>query len=91
MITFEATIVNEVGLHARPASQFVQRAAKFSSEVQIRKVEAEAKWVNPKSILSVLTLGVGKGQQVQIQVSGDDEAEAAESLRQLIESDFEAA
>lgn len=91
MITFEATIVNEVGLHARPAAQFVQRAAKFTSEVHIRKLDTEAKWVNAKSILSVLTLGVGKGQQVEIQVSGDDEAEAAESLRQLIESDFEAA
>lgn len=90
MITFEATIMNEVGLHARPAAQFVQQAAKFSSDIQISKLGDEPKWVNAKSILSVLTLAVGKGQQVVIQVSGEDETAAADSLRQLIESDFAA-
>ncbi|MCW5874352.1 MAG: HPr family phosphocarrier protein [Anaerolineales bacterium] len=82
--------MNEVGLHARPAAQFVQHAAKFKADIQIRKLEDEAKWVNAKSILSVLTLGAGKGQQIEIQISGEDEAEAAENLCQLIESDFAA-
>lgn len=92
MITFQATIVNEVGLHARPAAQFVQRAAKFTSDIQIRAVQAdESKWVNAKSILSVLTLGVGKGEQIEVHIEGEDEAVAADSLRQLIENDFEAA
>lgn len=90
MITFEATIMNEVGLHARPAAQFVQLAAKFNSDIQISKLSDESKWVNAKSILSVLTLAVSKGQQIVIQVNGEDEAAAAESLRQLIESDFAA-
>lgn len=90
MITFEATIMNEVGLHARPAAQFVQLAAKFNSDIQISKLGDEPKWVNAKSILSVLTLAVSKGQQIVIQVNGEDETAAAQSLRQLIESDFAA-
>ncbi|MBX3003539.1 MAG: HPr family phosphocarrier protein [Anaerolineales bacterium] len=88
MTTLELTIINEVGLHARPAAQFVQQAAKFKADVQIRNLTSASAWVNAKSILSVLTLGVGKGQVIELQIDGEDEAEAAAALRQLVESDF---
>lgn len=88
MTLLELIIVNEVGLHARPAAQFVQLAAKFKSDVKLRNQDSNSDWVNAKSILSVLTLGVGKGQTVEVLVEGEDEAAAADALRQLVESDF---
>ena len=79
---------NEVGLHARPAAIFVQCAGKFRSRITIRNVKGGGQPVNAKSILHVLTLGVGQGDEVELLIEGEDEANAAATLRQLFVSDF---
>lgn len=81
-------IHNEVGLHARPAAIFVQSTNKFRSRITIRNVTSGGTPVNAKSILHVLTLGVEQGHEVEILVEGEDEANAAEALKQLLVSDF---
>ena len=83
MIERAFTIKNETGLHARPASQFVQRASKFKSTIKVKK---DAKEANAKSIISVLTLGAGIGSQITLVVDGIDEAEAADALIELLDS-----
>jgi phosphocarrier protein HPr len=79
---------NKVGLHARPASIFVQSAGKFRSRITIRNIKSGGQPVNAKSILHVLTLGVGQGDEVELLIEGEDEANAAARLRQLFVSDF---
>ncbi len=76
---------NEVGLHARPAALFVQKANEFQSDIEVRHGDRSA---NAKSILSVLTLGAGKDAEVTISAEGQDAAEALDALRALIESNF---
>lgn len=78
---------NEVGLHARPAAVFVQCAGKFRSRIMIRNIKSGGP-VNAKSILHVLTLGVGQGDEVELIIDGEDEENAAATLRQLFVSDF---
>jgi phosphotransferase system HPr (HPr) family protein len=86
----EATIQirNKVGLHARPASLFVQTAAKFSSKVRVKNLTANGNFVDAKSIIMVLTLGVMKDHEVVIQTEGEDADAALAALKSLIESDF---
>ncbi len=86
----EATILvrNKVGLHARPASLFVQTAAKFSSKVKVKNLTANGNFVDAKSIIMVLTLGVMKDHEVVIQTEGEDADAALAALKSLIESDF---
>ncbi len=79
------TIRHEVGLHARPAALFVKTANRFKSQIMVEKDGQE---VNAKSILSVLTLGVGQGAVVTIRTEGEDEVEAIEALRELVVSNF---
>lgn len=79
----KVTILNETGLHARPASIFVNTAAKFKSDLTIQKGE---KQVNAKSILAVLSLGVTKGTEITISAQGEDEDEAVCRLVELIQS-----
>jgi len=78
-------IRNKVGLHARPAALFVQTASKFKSKVSTVK---DGREVNAKSILSVLTLGAEQGAVVTIRAEGEDEVEAVEALRELVENNF---
>ena len=78
-------ICHDVGLHARPAALFVQTASKFSSDILISYNEDTK---NAKSILGVLSLGVGKNVQITIIAEGDDEEEALEALTKLVESNF---
>ena len=78
------TIVNETGLHARPASNFVGQALKFKSEISLQKGEKKA---SAKSILSVLSLGVTKGTEITISAEGPDEEEAVSKLIELIKSE----
>ena len=86
----EATIPvrHSVGLHARPASIFVQTAAKFSAKIKVRNLTANGNFVDAKSIIMVLTLGVMKDHEVVIQAEGLDEEAALVSLRALIEGNF---
>ncbi len=69
-------VVNEVGLHARPAALFVAKAASFKSDIRIHNATKDGKWVSAKSILGVLTLGVEKDHEIEITAEGADEAEA---------------
>jgi phosphotransferase system HPr (HPr) family protein len=86
----EATIPvrNKVGLHARPAALFVQTAAKFSSTIKVKNLTTNGNFVDAKSIIMVLTLGVMKDHEVVIQSEGADADAALEALRTLIENNF---
>jgi phosphocarrier protein len=78
-------INHEVGLHARPASLFVQAAEKYSCEITVTHGDLTA---NAKSILSVLTLGVSQGAEITINAEGDDAEEALAALVELVNSNF---
>ncbi len=85
MFTKEAVINNQVGLHARPATFFIQKANEFKSSIWIEKDERR---VNAKSLLGVLSLGIVKGTTVTLVADGADEQEAIDTLTALINSDF---
>ncbi len=85
MITKEVVINNQVGLHARPATFFIQKANEFKSSIWIEKDDRR---VNAKSLLGVLSLGIVKGTSINIIADGADEAEAIKTLSELIDSDF---
>jgi phosphotransferase system HPr (HPr) family protein len=82
------TVINEVGLHARPASVLVQQAKQFKAAIWIRNLAKDAKPVDAKSILRVLAQGIEKGHCVEIVAEGEDEATAIGKLKELIETDF---
>ena len=73
------TIKNKTGLHARPASKFVQKASQFDSEISLISDENE---VNAKSIMGVMSLGIAKDTEIKIKAEGED---AEEALNELIE------
>ena len=85
MISKEVVIDNQVGLHARPATFFIQKANEFKSSIWVEKEERR---VNAKSLLGVLSLGIVKGTAVKIIADGEDEEAAIETLSALIDSDF---
>ncbi len=85
MVIREVTINNQVGLHARPATFFIQKANEFKSSVWIEKDERR---VNAKSLLGVLSLGIVKGTSVNIIADGSDEEEAVDTLAELIDTGF---
>ena len=86
MITREVTINNQVGLHARPATFFIQKANEFKSVIWVEKDDRR---VNAKSLLGVLSLGIVKGTTISIIADGVDEAQAVETLADLIDREFE--
>jgi phosphocarrier protein len=79
------TIVNRLGMHARPAAQFVKTADRYRSQVWVRRDELE---VNGKSIMGVMMLAAEPGSSLTIRTEGPDEAEALEALRQLVADKF---
>jgi phosphocarrier protein len=81
------TVRNKVGLHARPAAQFVQQANKFKSAITVSKGE-EVKVVNAKSILGILGLGVDCGAVIKIRAEGEDAGEALQAIQALVEGNF---
>ena len=85
MISKEVVINNQVGLHARPATFFIQTANEFKSSIWIEKDERR---VNAKSLLGVLSLGIVKGTSVKILADGVDESAAIATLSELIDSNF---
>ena len=85
MFVKEITIQNQVGLHARPATFFIQKANEFKCSIQ---VEREERRVNAKSLLGVLSLGIVKGTKVNIIADGVDEDEALLALCELVGSNF---
>ncbi|HIQ78408.1 MAG TPA: HPr family phosphocarrier protein [Candidatus Scatomorpha intestinavium] len=85
MISKEVVINNQVGLHARPATFFIQKANEFKSSIWIEKDDRR---VNAKSLLGVLSLGIVKGTAVKILADGVDESAAIATLSELIDSNF---
>ena len=85
MISKDVTVKNQVGLHARPATFFIQKANEFKSSIWVEKDERK---VNAKSLLGVLSLGITKGTEIKLIADGADESEAVNALVELITSDF---
>ena len=85
MVTQEVTINNEVGLHARPATFFIQKANEFKSGIWVAKDERR---VNAKSLLGVLSLGITKGTTITLLADGSDEKEAIAALSELVSGNF---
>ena len=85
MYVKDVTVQNQVGLHARPATFFIQKANEFKSTVWVEKEERR---VNSKSLLGVLSLGIMGGTTIRILADGPDEKDAVETLVKLVESGF---
>lgn len=85
MISRGVTICNSVGLHARPATFFVQKANSYKSSIWVEKEDCR---VNAKSLLGVLSLGITKGTVITLIADGVDESEAVEGLAELIDGGF---
>jgi phosphocarrier protein len=85
MNTLEVVVVNRLGLHARAAAKFVHLASGFTSRVTVAR---DGTRVDGKSILGLLTLAASKGTKLHLIVQGDDEAEAAEKLAELVRARF---
>lgn len=81
----DVLVQNQVGLHARPATFFIQKANEFKSSIWVEKDERR---VNAKSLLGVLSLGIVGGTSIDIIADGSDEQEAVGSLVALVESGF---
>lgn len=82
MIKKELKITNDMGLHARPAAIFIQHANKYKSNILISK---ENSTVNAKSIMGVMALSVGNGDEIVLKADGEDEKEAMDDLTNLLE------
>ena len=85
MFSKEFTVSNSVGLHARPATFFIQKANEFKSSISVEKEERR---VNAKSLLGILSLGIVSGTTINIIANGVDEEEAVNALGEMINSDF---
>lgn len=85
MITRNVTIKNNVGLHARPATFFIQKANSYKSSIWVEKDERR---VNAKSLLGVLSLGIVKDMEITLIADGADEVDALNGLVALIEEGF---
>ena len=85
MFVKEIVVQNQVGLHARPATFFIQKANSFQSSLWVEK---EDRRVNAKSLLGVLSLGITKGMTITIIADGSDENEALDGLCELINTGF---
>ncbi len=82
---FDLKIKNQAGLHARPAAMFAQKATSFKSNVTVFK---DGKNANAKSIISIMGLGVKKGDSILVKIDGPDAFEAGETLKKLVDDKF---
>ena len=78
-------IKNETGLHARPAGMFVKKASEFTSTVEVK---CKGKVVNAKSIMGIMSLGLGKGEEVTICAAGADEEAAYEAVSKFMQENL---
>ena len=85
MCVKEVLVQNQVGLHARPATFFIQKANEYKSSIWVEKEERR---VNAKSLLGVLSLGIVGGTTIRIIAAGSDEEDAVNSLVELVKSGF---
>ena len=88
MISRQTKIIKKTGLHARPASEFIQAANKFKSQITICRISSPQEKVDVKSIMNLLMLGLCQGDEVEISANGTDEKEAVEKLTSIIDSGF---
>ncbi len=86
MITRDLEIINKLGLHARAAAKLVHVAARFRSDIKIRKGQEE---VDGKSILGILLLAAGKGSVITVKAEGEDEAAAVDGIAALVANRFD--
>ena len=86
MISKDIEIVNKLGLHARAAAKLVHTAARFKSDIKIRKGDEE---VDGKSILGILLLAAGRGSVITVRADGEDEADAVEAIEKLVAAKFD--
>ena len=85
MFVREVEVKNQVGLHARPATFFIQKANEYKSSIWVEKEERR---VNAKSLLGILSLGIVGGTKIRIIADGADEQLAVDGLTKLVESEF---
>jgi len=85
MVSRSVTIQNNVGLHARPATFFIQKANSYKCSIWVEKEDCR---VNAKSLLGVLSLGISKGTTITLIADGNDEAEAISGLVDLVNSEL---
>ena len=85
MFVKDVVVQNQVGLHARPATFFIQKANEFKSSIWVEKEERR---VNAKSLLGVLSLGIVGNTPIRVIADGVDEDAAVATLSELIDSDF---
>lgn len=81
-------IINKRGLHARAAAKLTATCSQFSSRIQLRKIDTE-RWVDGKSIMSIMLLAAGIGSQIEVTAEGDDAETALSAIQQLVENRFE--
>ena len=86
MVERDIEIKNKRGLHARAAAKFVHTAARFKSDIKIRKGDEE---VDGKSILGILLLAAGRGSVIRVRADGEDERDALDAIEKLIEAKFD--
>ena len=86
MPTREFTVTNKLGIHARPAAQFVKTASKFSCDIQVEKDDEQA---DGKSIMGLMMLAAGNGSVLIVTTDGDDDELALDAISSLIEKNFE--
>ncbi|GIN61331.1 phosphocarrier protein HPr [Robertmurraya siralis] len=84
MVEKQFKVIAETGIHARPATVLVQTASKFEADIQL---EYKGKKVNLKSIMGVMSLGIGQGAEITISAEGGDEANALQSLEELMKKE----
>ncbi|QQK07394.1 HPr family phosphocarrier protein [Miniphocaeibacter halophilus] len=85
MVEEKVIIVNDEGLHARPAARYLQEAIKYQCDITLIKDNVE---YDGKSILSILSMGAFKGSEITIRCNGDDEKAALENLKDFIENEL---
>lgn len=85
MITKKLTVLNKLGIHARPAAQFVRVASRFQSDVTVGKDDES---IDGKSIMGLMMLAVGCGAEITVTVDGPDEAETLAALEELVKGKF---
>lgn len=85
MITKTLTVQNKLGIHARPAAQFVRVASRFQADVTVEKDEES---VDGKSIMGLMMLAVGWGAEIKVTADGPDESETIAALEELVNGKF---
>ncbi len=87
-INVNMLVINEIGLHARPAADFVKEINSYKADIKIRNTTRESEWHNAKSIIDILSLGIESGHEIEIKCSGVDESNVLNALKNNFNSFF---